>query len=285
MKVLITGGAGSIGSEVARWLLASGDDVRVLDINEEGLWGIHAELPSIDVRLADIRDYEDVEDAARGMDSVVHCAAIKHVHYCESNPTLCYRTNVKGSLNVLKAANSRRVVFMSSDKAVEPTSALGRGKRVVEDEILKSYKNASIVRFGNVVGSRGSILPAVLRYRDLGQPIPITDPEMTRFFMPVTEAAHITDTALRADKAQRIWTTSQPRSARVYDFIAACRALYAESHPIEIIGARPGERQHEKLVTEDGRLISSNDEEFLMPRSDLVNLIDAAMKPRVPCVA
>ena len=270
---------------MARWLMAIGDDVRVLDIREEGLWSLGAELPGVDVRLADIRDYEDIQASARGMDAVVHCAAIKHVHFCEQNPTLCHTTNVRGSMNVLRAAGDRRVIFLSTDKAVEPACKMGRGKKAVEDKILSEHPNASIVRFGNVVGSRGSILPAVLKYRDLGQPIPITDPEMTRFFMPITEAVWITVEALRADRAQTVWTTAKPRSCTVDSFIRKCQALYAPGHEIEVVGPRPGERTHEKLVLEGGEVVSSDDPRFVMDCKEIVQLIDAAMKPRVSCAA
>jgi len=287
MRILITGGAGSIGSETARWLLRDGHKVRVLDINEEGLWSLHAEFPLIETWLGDIQFKEEVDHAAIGCDAIIHCAAYKHVGYCEGNPGACYRVNVQGARNVIKVAADRRFVFLSSDKAIEPECTMGKAKQSIENELKQCPRNANIVRFGNVLGSRGSILPAVLRYRDLGQPIPMTDPNMTRFFMPITEAVWIIKEALHAKFSGRVLTTATPRSAKIGKFIAVCRALLAPAHPIAHVGKRPGEKMHEKLITMDGELISSNDPRFIMEHVDIVHMVEGTLRlNREPaCVA
>jgi UDP-glucose 4-epimerase len=275
MRVLITGGAGSIGSETAKWLVREGHSVRVLDINEEGLWNIKAELPQVETYLGDVQFKDEIDLAAIGCDAIIHCAALKHVHLCEQNKGACYRVNVQGSRNAYQVAAGRRFVFLSSDKAIDPCCAMGKSKATTERD-LKHWTNANIVRFGNVLGSRGSILPAVLRYRDLGQPIPMTDPEMTRFFMPITEAVWIIGEALHARDWGRVFTTAKPRSAKIGKFIAVCRALLAPSHPIATVGKRTGERMHEKLILEDGREIMSNDPKYGVERAAQVTNIEVA---------
>lgn len=284
MRVLVTGGAGSIGSEVVKWLRADGDTVRVMDNHEEGLWSLKLSMPDLDVRLGDICSYQDLGEAADGVDAIVHCAALKHVGFCESNPRMSHEVNCLGTLSVVNAANGRRVVFLSTDKAIDPVCRMGKDKAEAERYLLRWCPEVKIVRFGNVIGSRGSILPAVERYYKLGLPIPITDPEMTRFFMPVTEAVIIIKRALSDQTDQRVFTTDNPRSARIGKFIAVCRALLCPAHPVEVVGARPGERLHERLVLNDGSLVQSDDEGCLMHHVDMVHLVEGSRNSR-RCVA
>ncbi|GAG37855.1 unnamed protein product, partial [marine sediment metagenome] len=212
-------------------------------------------------------------------------AAYKHVRFCEQNRGACYRVNVQGARNAYTVAGERRFVFLSSDKAIEPECVMGKAKATVESDLRRHRSNANIVRFGNVLGSRGSILPAVIRYRDLQQPIPMTDPKMTRFFMPITEAVWIIGQALNAPEGGQVFTTATPRSARIGKFIAVCRALLAPAHPIATVGKRPGEKMHEKLITNDGELIQSDDERFIMEHVDIVHMVEGTLNLNRACVA
>jgi FlaA1/EpsC-like NDP-sugar epimerase len=283
MKVLITGGAGSIGSEAARWLLRDGHEVRVLDINEEGLWALHAEFPLVETYLGDIQYKEEIDHASIGCDAIIHCAAYKHVHFCEQNAGACYRVNVAGARKAYEVAGNRRFVFLSSDKAIDAECNMGKAKATVERDLLRRCPNANVVRFGNVLGSRGSILPAVLRYRDLNQPIPMTDPNMTRFFMPITEAVWIIGQALNAEEGGVVFTTARPRSARIGEFIAVCRQLLAPNHPVATVGKRPGEKMHEKLITAEGELITSDDPRFLMEFGEIIHMVQGTMRLHREC--
>jgi FlaA1/EpsC-like NDP-sugar epimerase len=273
-RVLITGGAGSIGSEVARALVGGGTRVRILDTNEEGLWRIHAELP-VEVMLGDVQAWQDVERAAIEVDAIVHCAAYKHVTFCEDNYIAARRVNVYGTENVVAAACLRRIVYVSTDKAIHPTCVMGRTKARGEEIALKA-DNANVVRFGNVLGSRGSLLPAILRYSRLGRAIPMTDPDMTRFFMPVHEAVSLIMQALRSTKAGKMFSPPRPRSARIGEFLEVTRRMLAPLTKIVQIGARDGERQHEYLELPDGEIVCSDDPRFLMDSDEMARLISEA---------
>lgn len=279
-RVLITGGAGSIGSEVARRMLSDGWAVRVMDINEEGLWSLKLELPQIEVVLGDVRyvPYEFMDKC----DAVIHCAALKHVDLCEPNISLAWDVNVDGTEEVVTNSRLFKIptVFLSTDKAHRPRSIMGQTKRAAEKIALTH--NAQVVRFGNVLGTRGSLIPAVKRYAALGRPIPVTDPDMTRFFMTVEDAVNLVYVAL-AHAQQLPWkltpaiitplvfSHTELQSARIGLFVEVCRDLLAPGHPIEVTGPRPGESTHETMGD-----IRSDDASVLMDREQIEQLLERA---------
>ena len=285
MNVLVTGGAGSIGSETVRRLVAIGHHVRVMDTNEEGLWLLGTELPQVDCLLGDIQFEDDWQVALRGMDSIVHCAALKHVHYCERSPIACQRVNGAAVQLLADKAEGRRIVLLSTDKAVAPHSWMGRSKRLAESILLPRDRNANVVRFGNVIGSRGSLVPAVIRYRDLGRPIPITDPRMTRFFMGIGEAVGLVLAALESPRRGEVWSPPVLRSARLLDFLEVCRDLLAPGCEIVKVGPRPGERMHELIECPDGKRIRSDDPVCLMDRDEINDFLQRALPALFPVPA
>jgi FlaA1/EpsC-like NDP-sugar epimerase len=270
--ILITGGAGSIGSEVARRLIADGEDVRVADINEESLWNLRAECPSAEYMLADC-----LHDAARilsGADAVVHCAACKHVDLCEQNPVMAHRVNLDATIAMLRESFPRRFVFLSTDKAIEPSSIMGYSKKIAEQETLRCGGN--VVRFGNVIGTRGSLVPMVRRCAERGVPIPLTEPEMTRWMMPVSEAVELILEALRTPSKSRVFGPREPQAVQIGRFVELCRDELAPGAPIVRGGSRPGERLHEPMELRTGRIVWSNDPAYVMTDADMLHLIAEA---------
>lgn len=268
--ILVTGGAGSIGSEVVRHLVAQGEPVRVLDISEEGLWRLKAELPQVGTMLGDVQSSDDVRVACDAVTVVVHCAALKHVDLCERSPAIAHRINVGGTANVLKESHGR-VVFVSTDKAIQPESVMGRTKALAEHLVLEAGHN--VVRFGNVIGTKGSLLPMVLRCKELGRPIPLTDARMTRFIMTAQDAVGLVVEAVNANQGGRVFSPHDPRACNVSTFVWACRNLLAPELDIQIVGMRPGERLHEPMQKRSGEIVWSNQPEVQMQQWEVEELI------------
>ena len=241
--ILVTGGTGSIGSEIVRQLLKKGPKtIRVLSRHEEGHHQLMHELAGEEEKMrfiiGDIRDRERLALAMEGVDIVFHAAALKHVPLCEYNPFEAVKTNIVGTQNVIEAARSAgasHVIGISTDKVAEPESVLGVSK---------------------LMGSRGSILSLIKSHIDKGQPIPITDPNMTRFFMTVPEAVSLVLHAALLGKGQEIFVLKMP-AAQLSDVVQAGIAYFAPAFgkkPFEIatkiIGKRRGEKMHEKLLAD-----------------------------------
>lgn len=271
--ILVTGGAGSIGSELVRKLASDGQSVRVMDISEEGLWSLKAELPETDIQLGDVQSLDDVRRACQGVSSVVHCAALKHVDLCEQSPAIARHVNVDGTTHVLLAASEAdaRVVFVSTDKAIEPVSVMGQTKQQAEQLVIQAGGN--VVRFGNVIGTKGSLLPMVLRCKALGKNISLTDGRMTRFFMSTHDAIGLIQEAMNANQGGRVFTPLNPRSASVASFVWTCVRKFAPELDVVITGMRPGERLHEPMQMRDGEIVWSDWPLCQMTLGDLEKLI------------
>ena len=285
MKVLVTGGAGSIGSEVVKRLLADGEEVRVIDINEEGLWSLGQEYGQVELFPGDVQYTADVREAMGGCDAVIHCAAMKHVNFCERNPKAAERVNVGGTRKVIQEAGDRRVVLLSTDKACKPTSIMGWTKHKAEQLALHA-PNGNVTVFGNVLGSRGSLLPMVIRCDQAGRNIPLTDDRMTRFITTIDEAVGMVRAALHSTEAGRTFSPTLPCSVRILDFLQACRDWIAPTRDIVATGMRPGERIHEWMPAPPpggDDLICSNDPRFLKARSFILALLDDLNIPVVSC--
>ncbi len=267
--ILVTGGAGSIGSEIVRTLLKFDPKVvRVLDINETGLYELEHELNSEKLRLfvGDIRDKDRLKRAIEGVDIVFHAAALKHVPVCEYNPFEAVKTNVVGTQNLIDVAideNTEKFITISTDKAVNPTNVLGATKLLAERLTISAnlYKGSrktafSCVRFGNVIGSRGSVLPVFMDQIQKGGPITVTDPQMTRFVMSISRAVELVLKAAKISKGGEIFIFKMP-ALRIIDlaevvvneFAKIC-GINPNGIKIEIVGKRPGEKLHEELLAE-----------------------------------
>lgn len=263
-RVLVTGAGGSIGSELCRQLSKYGpSELIMLDRDETGLQlaqistSGHGLLDTRDVVLADIRDVDALGAifADRRPDVVFHAAALKHLPMLEQYPDEAWKTNVLGTLNVLQAARAAGVstfVNISTDKAANPTSVLGHSKRVAErltawaaEESGRRYLS---VRFGNVIGSRGSMLPTFRALIEAGGPLTVTHPDVTRYFMTIPEACQLVVQAGGIGRAGEVLILDMGEPVRILD--VARRMIEMSGKDIEIVytGLREGEKLHEVLV-------------------------------------
>ena len=264
-RVLVTGAGGSIGSEIARQV--SGFDPEslvVLDNDETHLYDLLATVPrKATAILADIRDRVRIEEVVRthAPDVVFHAAAHKHVPILEEHPQEAFLTNVAGTINVAEAAvsaGSQTFVLISTDKAVHPASVMGASKRLAE-EVVRSLSGRGTVlcsvRFGNVLGSRGSVVPTFMAQIEAGGPVTVTDPDMTRYFMSIPEAVELVLQASSMARGGEVFTLDMGEPIRIIDLagklIRLSGRVPGRDVPIEIVGCRPGEKVHEELI-EDG---------------------------------
>jgi FlaA1/EpsC-like NDP-sugar epimerase len=266
-KVLVTGGSGSIGSEIVRQLLR--EDVRVIRVlsrDETRQVALAERLAAGDrVRflIGDVRDRERLRRAMDGVDLVFHAAAMKHVPVCEYNPFEAAQTNVIGTQNVItvaRDAGAKRVVVVSTDKAVSPTNTMGATKLLAERLVTAAARFMAgmvlcAVRFGNVLGSRGSLVPVVRRQIRTDRCVRITDRAMTRFFMTIAQAVALALRAAERARGGELFVLPMPK-LRIGDLVDVLREEEAEAlgvDPAAIrvkeVGRRPGERVHERLLT------------------------------------
>lgn len=266
--ILVTGGCGSIGSEIVRQLVGLGPKrVRVLDNNETGQWRLEQTLASPLIRhlLGDIRDRARVARAMEGVDIVFHAAALKHVPLCEYNPYEAVHTNVIGTQNVIEAAISmgvKKFIGISTDKAVNPINTMGATKLLSERLIVNapvgfSDIQVACVRFGNVLGSVGSVIPMFRQQIANGGPVTVTTPDMTRFFMTIPQAVKLVLQAAERMQGHEVFVLKMD-VARILDIAEVMIEAIAPQHglnPADIaityIGKRAGEKVHEFLFTED----------------------------------
>jgi FlaA1/EpsC-like NDP-sugar epimerase len=267
--ILVTGAAGSVGQELVRLLIPLWPaEIRLLDNNETELFLMgetYRAANNVIAYIGDVRDLQKVSTAARGVDMIFHCAALKHVYLSEYNPFDSVQTNILGVQNVIQAAinNSvKRVIFTSSDKAVNPTNVMGTSKLMGErlmtaaNVINRNEKQRfSSVRFGNVLGSRGSVLPIFQEQIRKGGPVTVTDPRMTRFIMSLERAAQLVlEGAILARGGEVMVTKMEVVS--ILDLAQVMIELLAPHYghdsakiDIEIIGAKPGEKMYEELLS------------------------------------
>jgi FlaA1/EpsC-like NDP-sugar epimerase len=269
--VLVTGGTGSIGSALVERLLTLGARaIRVLSRDDTKQFDLQQRFrhePSLRMLIGDVRSADRIKRAMADVDFVFHAAALKHVPACEFNPFEATETNVRGTQNVVEAAidaGVERVLTISTDKAVDPTNVMGATKLLSERlmsaaQVSKgpSATRFAAVRFGNVIGSRGSLVPLVRSQVAAGGVITLTDPDMTRYLMPVSEAIDLCLQAMGAMRGGEVFILKMPR-VRVGDLVQVLVEAYApqygrspEDIAVEVIGPRPGEKTHEVLMTDD----------------------------------
>jgi FlaA1/EpsC-like NDP-sugar epimerase len=271
-RVLITGAGGSIGSEISRQVAGFDPErLMLLDHDETHLHDVVSELPGrLEPLLADIRDPIVVNEMFRRYrpDVVFHAAAHKHVPILERFPCEAIRTNVLGTRNVVEAAVRSSVshfVCISTDKAADPSSAMGASKWIAEQIVLDVVPDANYraVRFGNVMGSRGSVIPMFQRQIASGGPVTVTDPRMTRWFMSIAEAVRLVLHAAALETDYRVLALRMGRQVNIYDLaermIRLCGLRPGSDIEIQITGMRPGEKLHESLVGPGERLDDDHD--------------------------
>ncbi len=259
-SVLITGGTGSFGRALIKYvsslppcelpkriIVFSRDELKQHLLQEQ-----FRDVSQMRYRIGDVRDYQRLLEAMDGVDIVVHAAALKHVPACELNPFEAKATNIDGTVNVVRAAIARgveKLVFLSTDKAVQPENFYGATKALAEKIVVGSNimsgrtMRCSVVRYGNVFGSRGSVLPRFLRLAEEGKPLQITHPQMTRFVLMLDQAVGLVCDALRHMLGGEIFVPflKSVSLIELADMISPNR---------ETVGVRPGEKMHEILATE-----------------------------------
>jgi UDP-N-acetyl-D-glucosamine 4,6-dehydratase len=259
--VLITGAGGSIGSEISLQCEQFGASSLVLiDHSEYNLYQIGEQLPRASLRLCNILDraaLDSIIDAAKP-DIVIHAAAYKHVPLCEANIQSAIMNNVQGSCNVIDSAivhNVAKIVIISTDKAVRPTNVMGTTKRIVElyaQNVNPKNSEIAAVRFGNVLGSSGSVIPKFKSQIESGGPITLTHPNITRYFMLISEACQLVLQAAAIAKGKELFILDMGEPVKIIDLARTMIKLYAQGE-VEIVmsGLRPGEKLYEELLIDE----------------------------------
>lgn len=255
--VLITGGTGSFG----RWILKdilrnSVKEIRILSRDEEKQLDVRREINDSRLRffIGDVRDYDRVLQACRGVDILYHAAAQKIIDSCEENPTEAFKTNVLGTWNAKRAAvacDVKKSVLISTDKAVKPVNLYGMTKGMAEKvwtrcEDSQSKAKFTVVRYGNVIGSRGSVIPYFKQLMNQKKPLPITHPDMTRFLITLRQATELVFHATKHGEGGEIYVPDLP-ACRIVDL---AKALGGDEYPLNFVGIRLGEKIHECLIQE-----------------------------------
>ena len=259
--LLITGGTGSFGKKMLRYFIEKTDieQIRIFSRDEEKQDRMRTVFKDSRIKyyIGDVRNYESVKDATRGVNYLFHAAALKQVPSCEFYPMEAVATNVNGANNVINAAvenEVEKVVVLSTDKAVNPINAMGMTKALMEKIMIAKSRSVdpkksilSATRYGNVMASRGSVIPLFIKQCKENKPITVTDPKMTRFLMSLDESVDLVLFAFNNSQAGDIFVQKAP-ACTIYDLAAAVKSLFNPKSEIKVIGTRHGEKSHETLV-------------------------------------
>lgn len=261
--LLITGGTGSFGNAVLdKFLHSDFKEIRIFSRDEKKQDDMRKKYnnPKIKFYIGNIRDEDSINDAMRGVDFVFHAAALKQVPSCEFFPMEAMRTNVIGTENVLNAAirnNVSKVICLSTDKAAYPVNAMGISKALMEKVFVAKSRTVTEeetlicgTRYGNVMASRGSVIPLFIEQIKAGEPLTVTDGSMTRFLMSLEEAVELVEHAFKHAKTGDIMVQKSDAST-VADLAEALKQLFEADNEIKIIGTRHGEKKYETLLTKE----------------------------------
>ena len=261
--LLITGGTGSFGSTVLkRFLDTNVKEIRIYSRDEKKQEEMRIALnnPKLKFYIGDVRNYDSTYQAMKGVDYVFHAAALKQVPSCEFYPMEAVRTNIMGTENVMNAATAnavKRLVVLSTDKAVYPVNAMGLSKSMAEKLMVakaRMQREGETVfcatRYGNVMASRGSVIPLFVAQLKAGKPLTVTDPNMTRFLMSLEDSVDLVLFAYRHGQQGDIFVQKAPAST-VADLAQALRELFEGKQEARVIGSRHGEKLHESLISRE----------------------------------
>lgn len=273
-SILITGGTGSFGEQVASFFCSSEiSEIRVFSRDEKKQEELRNKLNDKRVKfyIGDVRDFKSVNESLRGVDFVFHAAALKQVPSCEFYPLEAIKTNVIGAENVLSAAienKVKKVVVLSTDKAVYPINAMGQSKALMEKVTVAKGRTLgpndpifSLTRYGNVMASRGSIIPLIISQIKSGKDLTITDPSMTRFLMSLEDSVSLVMHAFEQGLQGDLFVQKSPAST-VEDLVYALKDIFNASNKIKIIGTRHGEKLYESLVSREEMAKAENLKEY-----------------------
>jgi UDP-N-acetylglucosamine 4,6-dehydratase/5-epimerase len=282
--IIITGGTGSFGNAVLRRLLQTDiREIRIFSRDEKKQDDMrkHYSHPKLKFYLGDVRDLRSLEHAFVGADFCFHAAALKQVPSCEFHPMEAVKTNVMGTDNVLRVALSaglKQVVCLSTDKAVYPINAMGISKAMMERVMVAMSRDAGTAmtvcgtRYGNVMASRGSVIPLFVNQIDRGLPITITDPGMTRFMMTLSDAVELVLYAFEHGASGDIFVQKAPAATIAVLASALTQLLGKPDHPINIIGTRHGEKLYETLLSREEMASAEDCGDYYRIRPDLRDL-------------
>ena len=271
--LLITGGTGSFGNAILNRFLNTDhfSEIRIFSRDEKKQDDMrnHFKINKLKFYIGDVRDYDSVERAMRGVDYVFHAAALKQVPSCEFFPIEAVKTNVFGTQNVIDAAlkhKVKKVICLSTDKAAYPINAMGISKALMEKVAIAASRNTldttvCITRYGNVMGSRGSVIPLFLKLIKEGSPLTITDPNMTRFLMSLEEAVELVLFAFKHGKPGDLFVNKAP-AGTIGDLAQALKEICNANNEVKIIGTRHGEKLYETLCTREEMLKAEDMGEF-----------------------
>ena len=276
--LLITGGTGSFGNAVLkRFLDTDIKEIRIFSRDEKKQEDMRIKYKNDKIKfyIGDVRDYRSIDDAMDGVDYIFHAAALKQVPSCEFFPVQAVKTNVLGTDNVLEAAinhNVKKVIVLSTDKAAYPINAMGMSKALMEKVAMAKGRNLKEgktvicrTRYGNVMASRGSVIPLFCEQIAAGKPLTVTNPEMTRFMMTLEEAVDLVIYAFEHGKQGDLFVQKAP-AATIETLAEAVKELKNSNVPVNCIGTRHGEKLYEVLVTKE----------------EMVNAIDMGDYYRIP---
>lgn len=281
--LLITGGTGSFGNAVVKKILSSDvSQIRIFSRDEKKQDDMrrHYNNDKLKFYIGDIRDRDSINEAMIGVDYVFHAAALKQVPSCEFYPNEAIKTNAIGASNVIDAAISRnvkKIICLSTDKAVYPVNAMGMSKALMEKIAISKSRGSMnteviVTRYGNVIGSRGSVIPLFYEKIVNGDELTITDPNMTRFMMTLDDAIDLVFYAFNHGSNGQILVKKSPATSILNIANAMISMLGMKSHPIRIIGTRHGEKKHETLLTAEEKINSKENAGFYLVSPDNRNL-------------
>lgn len=263
--LLITGGTGSFGTAVLNQFLQTDHfkEIRIFSRDEKKQDDMRNFYKNDKIKyfIGDVRDFDSVNYAMSGVDFVFHAAALKQVPSCEFFPMQAVKTNVEGTQNVIRSAAEngvKKVICLSTDKAAYPINAMGISKAMMEKVAVAESRNLQntvvcLTRYGNVMASRGSVIPLFLSQIENGEPLTITDPSMTRFLMSLDDAVELVLFAFEHGNSGDLFVNKAP-AATIGDLALAIRELKSSNNPIQIIGTRHGEKLYETLCTREEML-------------------------------
>lgn len=269
--LLITGGTGSFGNAVLdRFLDSSVGEIRIFSRDEKKQEDMRKKYANSKIKfyLGDVRDYNSVESAMYDVDYVFHAAALKQVPSCEFYPLQAVKTNILGTENVLNAAirsGVKKVICLSTDKAVYPINAMGMSKALMEKTFVaksrETKKGETVIcgtRYGNVMASRGSVIPLFINQLKTGQPITVTDPNMTRFMMSLANAVELVLYAFEHGNSGDIFVQKAP-AATIKTLVESLKKIYNRlNHEVNVIGTRHGEKMFETLLTREEMAVAKD---------------------------
>lgn len=280
--LLITGGTGSFGHAVLkRFLHTELKEIRIFSRDEKKQEDMRNFFNNSKVKfyIGDVRDYSSCRQALDGVDFVFHAAALKQVPACEFYPLEAVKTNILGTENVINAAllnKVAKVIVLSTDKAVYPINAMGMSKALAEKVVVaKSHLNSNTIiaatRYGNVIASRGSVIPLFIEQIKQGKPITVTDPKMTRFLMSLEDSVELVLHAFLNANQGDIFVQKAP-AATVLDIAKSLQQLFKKDNPIKIIGTRHGEKLYETLVSREEMARAQSTERYFCIPADVRDL-------------